>query len=141
LEPPRRRRRLALGLLGLLAVGGVGWAVLARPERPAHSEPAALAGSERIVVEVLNGSGRRGLARTATRVLRQAGFDVVYFGSTGDSVRVTQALARRGDSAAAARVAAALGATRVRVATDTLLRVDVTVLLGSDYQPPPGIRP
>jgi LytR cell envelope-related transcriptional attenuator len=115
--------------------------VLARPERPAHREPAALAGSERIVVEVLNGSGRRGLARTATRVLRQAGFDVVYFGSTGDSVRVTQALARRGDSAAAARVAAALGATRVRVATDTLLRVDVTVLLGSDYRPPPGIRP
>lgn len=98
-------------------------------------------GAERILVEVLNGSGRRGLARAATRVLRQAGFDVVYFGTVSRSVSVTQALARRGDSAAAARVARALGATEVRVATDTLLRVDVTVLLGSDYRAPPGLRP
>ncbi len=98
-------------------------------------------GGERIVVEVLNGSGRRGLARAATRVLRQAGFDVVYFGNVSRSVGVTQALARRGDSAAAVRVARALGATQVRVATDTLLRVDVTVLLGGDYRPPPGLRP
>jgi methylmalonyl-CoA mutase cobalamin-binding subunit len=117
------------------------WALLGCRERPRHATPAALAGSERIVVEVLNGSGRRGLARVATRVLRQAGFDVVYFGTVGDSIRVTQALARRGDSAAAARVAGALGATRARVAVDTFLRVDVTVLLGDDYKPPAGIRP
>ena len=92
-------------------------------------------------MEVLNGSGRAGLARIATRVLRQSGFDVVYFGTARDSVGVTQALARRGDSSAAARVAAALGSTRSRVAIDTLLRVDVTVLLGNDFKPPPGIRP
>jgi LytR cell envelope-related transcriptional attenuator len=96
---------------------------------------------EHIVVEVLNGSGRRGLARAATRVLRQAGFDVVYFGNVSETVATTQTLARRGDSVAAARVARALGATQVRVATDTLLRVDVTVLLGGDYRPPPGLRP
>ena len=95
----------------------------------------------RIVVEVLNGSGRRGLARAATRVLRQAGFDVVYFGNVSQTVARTQALARRGDSAAAARVARALGTREVRVATDTLLRVDVTVVLGGDYRPPPGLRP
>jgi len=95
----------------------------------------------RIVVEVLNGSGRRGLARAATRVLRQAGFDVVYFGNLSQIVATTQALARRGDSAAAARVARALGARQVRVSTDTLLRVDVTVLLGNDYRAPPGLRP
>jgi LytR cell envelope-related transcriptional attenuator len=136
-----RRRFLALVGLGLVAAAGIAWALLDGPARAPHQEPAALAGPERIVVEVLNGSGRRGLARTATRVLRQAGFDVVFFGSAGDPVRVTQALARRGDSAAAARVAAALGASRVRVAIDTLLRVDVTVLLGDDYKPPPGIRP
>lgn len=94
-----------------------------------------------IVVEVLNGSGKRGLARAATRELRRAGFDVVYFGNLSQSVALTQALARRGDSSKAVRVARALGATRVRVATDTLLRVDVTVLLGADYHPPPGLRP
>ena len=93
------------------------------------------------MVEVLNGSGRRGLARAATRVLRQAGFDVVYFGNLSETVVTTETLARRGDSTAAVRVARALGATQVRVATDTLLRVDVTVLLGGDYHPPPGLRP
>jgi len=115
--------------------------LLARKSPAPHAQPAVLAGADHIVVEVLNGSGRRGLARAATRVLRQAGFDVVYFGSASDPVRETLALARRGDSAVAAKVAAALGAHRVRLATDTLLRVDVTVLLGEDYQPPPGIRP
>jgi hypothetical protein len=95
----------------------------------------------RLLVEVLNGSGRRGLARAATRELRRAGFDVVYFGNVSQSVPRTEALARRGDSAGAARVARALGSTIVRVAPDTLLRVDVTVLLGGDYHPPPGLRP
>lgn len=128
-------------MLGGLAAGAAGWALLGRAPSTAADTPAALRGEERVIVEVWNGSGRRGLARMAARALRQAGFDVVYFGTAGDSVRVTQALARRGDSAAAARVARALGTSRVRVATDTLLRVDVTVLLGDDYKPPPGIRP
>ncbi|HEV8598418.1 MAG TPA: LytR C-terminal domain-containing protein [Gemmatimonadales bacterium] len=140
MEQPRRRF-LTLSALGLVAAAGVGWALLESGEREPFREPAALAGAERVVVEVLNGTGKRGLARVATRVLRQAGFDVVYFGTAGAPVALTQALARRGDSAAAARVASALGATRVGVATDTLLRVDVTVLLGDDYRPPPGIRP
>ena len=136
-----RRWFLPLAALGLVLAAGVGWALLDTRGGQPHREPAALAGAERVTVEVLNGSGRAGLARIATRVLRQSGFDVVYFGTARDSVGVTQALARRGDSAAAARVAAALGSTRSRVAIDTLLRVDVTVLLGNDFQPPPGIRP
>jgi hypothetical protein len=74
-------------------------------------------------------------------VLRQAGYDVVYFGTADDSVPVTEVLARRGDAAAAARVARVLGARLVRVAVDTLLRVDLTVRLGADYRPPPGILP
>lgn len=102
---------------------------------------AAVPEGHRVLVEVLNGSGRRGLARAATRVLRQAGFDVVYFGTVAQTGARTHALARRGDSAAAARVARALGASVVRVATDTLLRLDVTVILGDDYRPPPGLRP
>ena len=108
---------------------------------PDRSAVPAVRDGERIVVEVLNGAGRRGLARAATRVLREAGFDVVYFGNVGQTVAVTEALARRGDSALAVRVARALGANRVRVAVDTLLRVDVTILLGADYRPPPGLRP
>jgi hypothetical protein len=94
-----------------------------------------------VVVEVFNGSGRRGLARTATRQLRKAGFDVLYFGTGGDTVAATLVLARRGDSGAAVRVARALGVGQPGVRTDTLLRVDVTVLLGADYRPPPALRP
>lgn len=87
-------------------------------------------------MEVLNGSNRQGLARTVTRELRARGFDVLYFGTARDSVGETEVLLRRGDSSAASRVAKALGIEKVRVALDTLLRLDVTVLLGRDF--PPG---
>lgn len=139
MERARRRRIAALGGLALLGVAAATWALL-RPDAsaPAHS---ALLDGTRVVVEVFNGSGRRGLARTATRELRKAGFDVIVFGNGGDSVLVTQVLARRGDSIAAVRVARALGAGQARVRTDTRLRVDVTVLLGADYRPPPALHP
>jgi hypothetical protein len=136
-----RRRTVALSLLAALAAGAGAWSLFARRAPSGRAPEAAVQEREHVVVEVLNGSGRRGLARVATRALRQAGFDVVYFGTALDSVRLTEALARRGDSLAAARVARVLGTGRVRVVRDTLLRVDVTVRLGEDYRPPPTIRP
>src|SRR5690606_29512776 len=39
------------------------------------------AGGDRTRVEVLNAAGRPGIARMATRRLRESGFDVVYFGN------------------------------------------------------------
>ena len=115
------------------------WALL-RPRGGASAESVLLDG-ERVIVEVLNGSGRRGLARIATRELRRAGFDVIAFGTGSESTSVTRVMARRGDSSAAVRVRKALGVGTAVVKTDTLLRVDVTVLLGADYQVPPGVRP
>lgn len=122
-------------------LGAGAWALLrgGTGARPADAAP--LLGGDHIIVEVLNGSGRRGLARVATRALRQSGFDVVYFGTVADSVGTTLVLARRGDSLAAVKVARALGAGQARLKPDTLLRVDVTVLLGADYRPPPGPLP
>ena len=129
----------ALGGAALLGLALLTWALLHREaDAPPH---AALLDGNRVVVEVLNGSGRRGLARTATRELRKAGFDVIAFGTGGDSLAVTQVLARRGDSAAAVQVARALGVGQAMVRPDPLLRVDVTVLLGADYHPPPELRP
>jgi hypothetical protein len=122
-------------------LGAGAWALLRSDRGKGHTEAAPLLGGDHIVVEVLNGSGRRGLARIAARALRQAGFDVVYFGTVSDSITITQVLARRGDSLAAARVARSLHTGPARVKSDTLLRVDVTVLLGADYHPPAGFRP
>lgn len=136
--------RFRLVALTALVAAGAAFAVRSLTRGAATDSPAAgapLLGGERIVVEVLNGSGRRGLARTASRALREAGFDVVYFGTVADSLRTTQVLARRGDSSAAVKVARALGTGEARLKPDTLLRVDVSVLLGADYRPPPGYRP
>jgi hypothetical protein len=129
----------ALGVLALLLVGGgLAWALLrqqgARPGLPEVRVPEPTG----ITVEVLNGSNRPGLARVVTRQLRERGFDVLFFGTARDLVARTEVLLRRGDSSAAYEVAKALGIEPVRVALDTLLRLDVTVLLGPDYPLKPG---
>jgi hypothetical protein len=96
---------------------------------------------DRIRVEVLNASGIAGLARRGTERLRAHGFDVVYFGNAGgfgpDSSLV---LDRMGNRAAAEAVAAALGLGLVQSVADTTLYVDVTVVLGRDWEGGGGNR-
>jgi len=93
-------------------------------------------------VEVLNGSARPGLARTVTRVLREGGLDVVFFGTADSSpIDSTRLLVRRGDSTAARRAARLLGTGKILWAPDTLRRVDLTVIIGGDYAPPDEIHP
>ena len=136
LERTGRGRLLVLALIGLGLAGG-GFAVwwrgrhpepVAAPARPIPGE------ADRIVVEVLNTTRSVGLARVATRLLRDAGIDVVYFGSdTGSTVDSTQVLLRRGSPEAAARVARALGVGVVGPRPDPGRLVDVTVRLGRDF--------
>ena len=92
------------------------------------------------MVEVLNGTGRAGLARAATRLLRSHGIDVVNYGNT-DSVPQTALLVRRGDRDRARAVARALGAGQIREAPDSLRGVDVTVLLGHDFSESMPLHP
>jgi hypothetical protein len=98
-------------------------------------------GADRTIVEVLNASGRSGLARLAARRLRKYGIDAVFFGTARDSTDTTRVILRRGDRSRADQVLKVLGAGTVQVQTDTLLRVDVTVLLGRDYAPDGDGRP
>jgi hypothetical protein len=95
------------------------------------ADPPALAGR----VEVLNASGRSGMARAVTQRLRAAGYDVVYFGnapaSAGDSTIV---LDRIGDDAVARAVAEHLGITRVATERDSALYLEATVILGKEWQ-------
>ncbi|HEX9755264.1 MAG TPA: LytR C-terminal domain-containing protein [Gemmatimonadales bacterium] len=105
--------------------------------------PPALAAEDgsRVVVEVLNASSRRGLARIGTRVLREAGLDVVSFGNAESALDSTRILIRRGSDHAGRRVARVLGVGVIERRLDSLLLVDVTVLLGRDWRPPPDPRP
>jgi hypothetical protein len=87
-------------------------------------------------VEVLNASGRAGMARAATDHLRGGGFDVVFFGNApagfaGDSTLVID---RTGDDAVARAVARYLGVGTVTTVRDTSLFVDATVVIGRDWR-------
>jgi LytR cell envelope-related transcriptional attenuator len=124
----------------VLAAGG---GLLLRPERGKGSPTLAPAPSPkgRVQVEVLNGTRRQGAARTATRMLRHRGLDVVFLGNADSLADSTRIVARRGDSARARYVAAALGAGKVVVETDTFRRVDVSVILGDDFRPGLEVHP
>ncbi len=91
---------------------------------------------ERVRVEVLNGGGREGMARTATESLRDDGFDVVYFGNApGEHRDSSQVLARSDQVEFARAVADALGIRHVEVEPDSNLYLDVTVVLGDEWEP------
>lgn len=138
LEQSGRARAALAALVLLVAIAATGTAWFATRDRSAASgavaQRAVPGEPERIVVEVLNSSPAVGLARAATRRLRDSGLDVVYYGSdTTDALDSTEVLLRRGDSRAAERVARALGAGRVRSAPDPSRLVDVSVRLGRDF--------
>jgi hypothetical protein len=88
----------------------------------------------RVTVEVLNGSARAGVARSATRMLRRHGLDVVHFGNADTMVDSTRVVVRRGDPARGRDVQQALGLGRILIQPDTLRRVVVSVILGTDYR-------
>jgi hypothetical protein len=94
-----------------------------------------------VQVEVLNGTQRQGAARTATRMLRRHGLDVVFLGNADSLVDSTRIIVRRGASDRARYVAATLGAGKVVVEIDTLRRVDVSVILGADFRPRLELHP
>lgn len=136
-----RAARIGLIAAGavLLTVGIVLAARIRRDRVPGHAY-AIPSADNRVVIEVLNGNGRAGLARTVTRQLRQQGLDVVFFGST-DKTDSTEVVVRRGNDGAGSIVAKALGAGKVRVDLDTLRRVDVSVILGADFKPAADLHP
>jgi len=124
-------------------LGVITLAALVRPhqDRVAGHAFAIPSADDRILVEVLNGTEQQGLARLETRKLRRQGLDVVFFGNSDKTADSTLVFARRGTRNAAERVREALGIGTVEVQTDTLRRVDVTVILGRDFRPEEDGRP
>jgi hypothetical protein len=91
----------------------------------------------RVRVQVLNTTGRKGLARRATRLLRDQGFDVVDMGNAAPALDTTVVLDRTGHPAWAASVAKVLRPATSRTERDSSRYLDVTVLLGGSWNPPP----
>jgi hypothetical protein len=88
-------------------------------------------------VEIINATRTRGLARRATRLLRDRGFDVVTYTTSGRTQDRTVVLDRSNHLEWARLVGQALGGARVEARPDTSRYVDVTVLLGSSWRAPP----
>lgn len=108
---------------GPAAVGDIPPEVFARPV------PAG------VRVEVLNASGRAGLARRGADYLRERGFDVVTFDNAPRTFAPDSSLVidRVGSVERARMVADAMGIHRVLARPDTNLFVDATVILGQDW--------
>ncbi len=112
-----------------------------RPEAVREGDAWAVPGSQiPITAEVLNGTGRPRLARLGARLLREKGIDVLSTGNA-DSHATTRIIARRGSRDAAEAVQRALGIGAVDSVPDSLLRLDVTVVLGADFQPVTPLHP
>ena len=92
--------------------------------------------SVRIRVQVLNTTKTRGLARRATRLLRDRGFDVVEVGTIGPTIDTTVVLDLSGHPEWAESVAKLMSPARTRARRDSSRYLDVTVLLGSTWRPP-----
>ncbi|MBI5600092.1 MAG: LytR C-terminal domain-containing protein [Gemmatimonadetes bacterium] len=145
-----RRRRRRVALLIMLAAIAAGVFRPRGPHEPADGAadvPAALAkrptrvvpDSVRIKVEVLNATSTRGLGRLATAWLRDQGFDVVGTGTAPSAERLdsTLVLDRSGHADWAQLAAMAMGGARVEARPDSLRYVDLTVLIGRSWRPPP----
>lgn len=152
---PRRSRvgrNLAIGLV-LLVVATT--AVVSRYQASIASEPPTIAqastndtaarapANTRIKVRVLNTTSTRGLARRATTVLRDFGYDVVDFDTDQRTKRTTTLiLSHRGQAEWAQRLRRALGVGAIEARADSLRYVDFTVLIGSDWKAPTqSLRP
>jgi hypothetical protein len=134
------------GLIAVVALVGVGvlagsaisqWWEVPGATATSNTVRAVAAPRERVRVEVLNAGGRTNLAKSATDELRELGFDVVYFGNADSFDRDTSVVLDRVGSLEGARaVADALGIRNLESQPDSNLFVDVSVVLGGEWEPP-----
>ena len=136
-----RNRMLIIGatVIAVAAAGVFGarkWPVAVPGAVPGDTTNAPQ--GQRVLVEVLNASGVGGLARRATFLLRDRGFDVVGWGNDPRGRRSrTLVIDYTNKPEAAERLARVLGGAQIERGKDSLDRgIDLTVRLGSVYKPP-----
>lgn len=139
-----KRHWIVLGVSTLMAIGTTGVAIsrARHPVRTVTGAPKTRPGvvapeGVRIRVQVLNGTHVRGLARRATTVLRDRGFDVVETGTTSKQADTTIVLDLSGHPDWAKRVASLFPPARIQARADSSRYLDITVVIGSAWRPPP----
>lgn len=90
----------------------------------------------RVKVEVLNASDTRGAARAAASVLRDAGFDVVYFGNSSERHDSTVVLDRTGHADWVILAKRVMAPARSEVSPDSTRLVDLSIFIGSLWRAP-----
>jgi len=90
----------------------------------------------RIRVQILNATKTRGLARRATVLLRDRGFDVVETGTLTQTSDSTRILDLSGHPDWANRIAQILAPATVVVRPDSSRYLDIAVVLGNSWRPP-----
>ena len=136
-----RGRMLMLGAAVVaVAAAGVLGARRLYVRRPivAKGDTTSAPQGQRVLVEVLNSSGIGGLARRATFLLRDRGFDVVGWGNDPRGrLSETMIIDFTNKPEAADRLARVLGGAKIERGKDSLDRgLDLSVRLGSAYRPP-----
>jgi len=136
-----RKFAVAVGVALLLVVLSASAVVIHARRAPAPSlaalaEQARAPEGERVRVQVLNTTSTRGLARRATRLLRDRGFDVVEIGTIGPTIDTTIVLDLSGHPAWAEAAAKVMAPARTRARRDSSRYLDVTVLIGRTWRPP-----
>jgi hypothetical protein len=133
--------RWILLALVLAGAGAFGWKRYGVPEdipfvASSASPEVMVPSGVRIKVEVLNATKVRGLARKATMFLRDRGVDVVAVGTAPEQLGSTLVLDRSSHPEWAKLAARAFNA-RVESRPDTSRYLDLTILVGADWRPPP----
>lgn len=86
-------------------------------------------------VEVLNGCGKIGLARAATRELRRRGVDVVYLGNASEMSHERTLIVDRGGGEQIVRyIGHMIGCNEYLTKPDGNKGRDLTIILGMDYE-------
>ena len=122
----------------LLVIGYFSYAFISKQiDEPSKSGANAIPTIKRVIqLDVLNGSGVKGVASRFTAFLRSGGFDVVEMRNYKTSdVRETIVVDRVGNLETARRVATALGVNKKNVIQqiNNDYFVDVSVIIGKDY--------
>jgi hypothetical protein len=135
------RRIIVVLVIAIVAGGATIWT--ARHRAPAAARPVVVLRPEiapppgtRVRVQVLNGTKTRGLARRATMLLRDHGFDVLETGTDVTARDTTIVYDLSGHADWAANVARLFDPARVISRRDTSRYLDVTVSIGSTWRAP-----